>query len=273
MAVYGVLAAIMFAITFATTKERVEPSEDNRNLLADLGSLTGNVPLWIVIVTGTVVLANFVIRGSAGVYYFTYYVGVEGMVLFGYDLGNIEGLVAVFLTAGGFANLAGVLLTTQLTDRLGKRAGYLWCMGLGAVLTCALYLVPGDWIDTIFVLYCVTGFLLGPTAPIMFAMYADVADYGEWKTGQRTTGLVFSGAMLSTKFGAAIGGFSAGFLLDMFGYVPNQDQTAEALLGILLTVSLIPGVLMVIGVVAMTFYPLTDARMKEIGGELEARRG
>jgi len=272
MALYGVIAGVMFAITFATTRERVEPTQDSQDLGRDLLSLTRNVPLWIVIVTGTVVLANFVIRGSASMFYLTYYVAVSEMVVFGYTIPDVETLVSIFLTAGGIANLAGVVLTPLLTHAVGKKRGYILCMGIGAVLTLAIFVVPGDQVTTILALNVLTGFLLGPTAPIMFAMYADVADHGEWETGRRTTGLVFSGAMLSTKLGAAIGGFAAGILLDAFGYVPNQAQTPEALLGIVLIVSVFPAVLMLLGVGAMLLYPLTDERMKEIGAELKQRR-
>lgn len=272
MAFYGVLAAIMFGVTFASTRERVEPIQEEQDLGRDLVELARNGALWIVIFTGTVVLANFVIRGSASLFYLTYYVAIHDMVLFGYPIPDVERLTLVFMAGGSVASLVGTIATPLITGLVGKRGGYILCMGVGSLLTGAVYLLPGDWLGAIFVLNVLTGLMLGPTAPIMFAMYADVADYGEWKSGRRTTGLVFSGAMLSTKLGAAVGGGAAGWLLAAFGYVPNAEQTATALLGILLSVSVIPGVLMLSGVGVMFLYPLSDERMKAIGVDLEARR-
>ena len=34
-------------------------------------------------------------------------------------------------------------------------------------------------------------FCAGIVSPLMWSMYADIADYSEWKTGRRATGLIF----------------------------------------------------------------------------------
>ena len=57
-------------------------------------------------------------------------------------------------------------------------------------------------------------------------MYADTADYGEWKFGRRTTGLVFSALVFSQKVGLAMGTGALGWLLAYYGFVANADQTA-----------------------------------------------
>jgi len=66
--------------------------------------------------------------------------------------------------------------------------------------------------------------LAGATPVLLFAMYADVADYYEWKFRRRATGLVISGIMFAIKAGIAIGGFMTLRLLAAFHYVPNQAQ-------------------------------------------------
>ena len=272
MALYGIIAAVLFAVTFATTRERVHPQQEDSNLLVDFEAMIRNEALGVMIFLGTVILANLAIRGSTALYYLTYYVAVNETSLFGYALTSTEMIVTLFLTLGGVANIVGVALTSPLSARFGKRTVYLACMGGGALLTFLFLFIPGDRFDLILALHLAINFLLGPTAPIMFAMYADVADYGEWKTGRRTTGLVFSCAMLSLKFGGAIGGFAAGAVLQSFGYVPNEPQTDTALWGILLLTSVVPGVLSLLGVVAMLVYPLTEARMRTVGDELAERR-
>jgi GPH family glycoside/pentoside/hexuronide:cation symporter len=103
-------------------------------------------------------------------------------------------------------------------------------------------------------------------------MYADTADYSEWKNRRRATGLVFSAATFAQKFGIALGGGMAGWLLALFGFVANAEQTPETLNGIRLMMSFIPASASLIATVAAFFYELDDLTMKSIERDLEARK-
>jgi GPH family glycoside/pentoside/hexuronide:cation symporter len=103
-------------------------------------------------------------------------------------------------------------------------------------------------------------------------MYADCADYGEWKFGRRTTGLVFSALVFSQKVGLALGTGALGWLLAYWGFVANVDQGPSSLLVIRLMFSIIPAATAFLGVVAIMFYPLTDPKVKEIELELAERK-
>jgi len=103
-------------------------------------------------------------------------------------------------------------------------------------------------------------------------MYADTADYGEWKFGRRTTGLVFSASVFSQKLGLAVGTGVLGWLLAYYGFVANTLQGPATVGGIRMLFSVIPGVLAVLGALAIFFYPITDAKMKEIESELALRK-
>jgi GPH family glycoside/pentoside/hexuronide:cation symporter len=112
----------------------------------------------------------------------------------------------------------------------------------------------------------------GPTSAVLWAMFADSADYSEWRTGRRATGLVFSAAGMSNKLGWAIGGPVTIWLLAMFGYQAGIAQTPHALHGILLLFTFIPAVGFLATGVGLFFYPLNEARTKKIQGELQARQ-
>jgi GPH family glycoside/pentoside/hexuronide:cation symporter len=136
-------------------------------------------------------------------------------------------------------------------------------------------------IDTVLALLCVWPVVLfqvlysavtGPTSPVLWAMFADSADYSEWRTGRRATGLIFSAAGMSNKLGWAIGGPLSIWLLASFGYRAGVTQTPQALHGILLLFAIIPAVGFLLTGVAMLFYPLNEARMKKLQGELPARQ-
>jgi GPH family glycoside/pentoside/hexuronide:cation symporter len=103
-------------------------------------------------------------------------------------------------------------------------------------------------------------------------MYADIADYSEWKSGRRATGLIFSSSSMSQKFGWTIGGALTGWLLDAFGFKANQVQGSSAQTGILLMLSFLPAIGSVLSIVFIALYPLSENRVAEIAIALEQRR-
>jgi GPH family glycoside/pentoside/hexuronide:cation symporter len=143
---------------------------------------------------------------------------------------------------------------------------------INALLIGSFYFVDPHADMLLIVLNVIANFVVGPTPAIIWSMYADTADYGEWKFGRRTTGLVFSASVFSQKVGLALGTGGLGWMLAYFGYVANAAQGPRAVSGILLLFSLVPATLALLGAFAIFFYPITDVRMKEIEAELAVRK-
>ena len=101
----------------------------------------------------------------------------------------------------------------------------------------------------------------GPLSVLLWAMYADTADYGEWKRGRRATGLVFSASTMSQKFGWAFGAYVALVLMSQVGFEPNEAQSPESLKGLILLFSLIPAGLGILSIALSLVYPLNDKRV------------
>jgi GPH family glycoside/pentoside/hexuronide:cation symporter len=260
MLLYGVAAALMFLATFATCRERVQPPPAQRTKLTrDLGDLAKNGPWRVMVVLGFLVIISFWVRGASAAFYFKYCV-------------EDEGLLSWFLASGGIAALIGVALTSTLTRFASKASLYRLLMSLGGGLTIAYYWIDPHDLSLVFGLNILINLVLGPTAPLVWAMYADTADYSEWKTGRRATGLVFSAATLAQKLGGALGGAVTGWLLSYFDYVPNVPQTERTVSGIVLLVSVIPGSFGLAAAVTVTFYKLSDSLVLRIEDELRARR-
>jgi glycoside/pentoside/hexuronide:cation symporter, GPH family len=114
--------------------------------------------------------------------------------------------------------------------------------------------------------------LQGPVAVLQWAIYTDTADYGEWKTGRRATGLIMSASLFAIKFGVAVGGAVIGWALAYYGFVANQQQTVETLQGIRLLMSAYPAIAGFVGGIIMLFYPLTNNMMIKIENDLQERR-
>src|SRR5262249_40492942 len=140
------------------------------------------------------------------------------------------------------------------------------------IFVASFILMPADTIGATYGLEIVRALTYAPTIPLIWAMFADVADYAEWKTGRRATGVVFATILFALKSGLSIGGALSAWLLSGFGYQPNVAQTPSALLGIRLTASVVPAFFLVIVVVCLLRYGITRAVENEMGEELEARR-
>jgi GPH family glycoside/pentoside/hexuronide:cation symporter len=108
--------------------------------------------------------------------------------------------------------------------------------------------------------------------PMLWSMYADSADYSEWKNGRRATGLVFSAASMSQKFGASIGIYLVAFLLSIYGYQAGVDQTPLTQQGIRMMLSVYPAIGAFLAAFFMFIYPLNESLLSKIENELEERR-
>ena len=143
---------------------------------------------------------------------------------------------------------------------------------INALAMAAFYLVDPHSYSLLIALNLVASFVVGPTPAILWSMYADTVDYGEWRFGRRTTGLLFSAAVFSQKVGLAIGTGALGWMLAYYGFVANTDQGPQTTGGIRLLFSVIPASLALLGAFAIFFYSITDSRMKEIEAELALRK-
>src|SRR6266403_329174 len=94
----------------------------------------------------------------------------------------------------------------------------------------------------------------------------------EWVTARRATGLIFASAMFAIKFGAALGGWVIGLLLAFFGYVANGVQTGNALRGIGVSISIVPGVLLALATLVLTTYELDERTMLRVEADLTKQR-
>jgi GPH family glycoside/pentoside/hexuronide:cation symporter len=196
---------------------------------------------------------------GASAYYIKYYVGKPEQT-------------ATFLTVYGVALAAGSLITPLLTRFIDKRRLLILLMVLVGILSSAFFFIPKDQIGLMYGLQIAIGLCLGPKSPLTFSMYADCADYNEYKTGRRATAMTFAAATFSQKLGGALASFVIASVLASLGYVANTAQSGASQTGIVLLISIVPGVLALIAAVIMLFYNLTDTRLAEIQAALAERK-
>jgi len=257
---FGLLSLVFFFITFMTTRERVQPSTAlPSSLKEDLKNLLRNQPWIILACVGIVSFVMFAIQNAAIAYYFKYYIGQEDSV----QLFNVVGTIAL---------IVALPLSKPLARRFGNRNVFIASSIFSGLFFAAIYLPGKNDIVTIYVLNILAKMAYAPAVPLLWTMIADSADYSEWQSGRRATGLYFSAATFAQKAGWGIGAAIAGWLLTVFNYVPDAIQSPSALLGIKLLVSVIPGALYMSCALFMIFYTIDARTTDRMKADLDARR-
>ena len=258
---FGFLSLVFFFITFKTSKERVQPLKSlEGSIKEDLKNLFKNRPWIILAIVGIVSFVMFAMQNAAIVYYFKYYIGKKDSV----QLFNVIGTVAL---------IVALPFSKPLAKKFGNKNVFIASSLISGAFFISLYLPGEKDIITIYTLNILAKMAYAPAVPLLWTMIADSADYSEWKTGRRATGLYFSAATFAQKAGWGIGAAIAGWLLTAFNYVPNAIQTQTALTGIKLLISVIPGILYMSCALFMLFYNIDSKTTDQMKMDLEIRRG
>ncbi len=256
MFVIATVTFILFLLCFRMTRENVRPSKTG-SVWDDLKALASNSPWWLL--TSAALCTNLfnTLRGSVAAYYFKYYIGETAQI----DLGFVSFLffAGIFLAVGEVCNMIGVVLAVPMSLRLGKRKTFIVSAALLALLSVAFFYVPmtNNGFLMILFLQVLISILTGVVSPLVWSMYADVADYSAKKHGTSSTGLIFSSGSMAQKFGGAVAGAAVLWILAAFGLVPNAARQSDtAMLGIRLVMSYIPAAVAVLEIVILLAYPL-----------------
>ena len=300
MTVWAAVCVVLFLITFLTTRERIQPDPRQKSdARRDFATLLRTGP-WVAMFVLT--LSHFIVlamRGGTLSYYFQYYVSQDRLYALLDSVGlahpaaggvwsyllNTFGLVvdparsnvasvgfSLFNMSSQFVTVAGVLCSTFLSMKFGKKGVALAGFSLTTIFMALFILLPPDAVGSLFLLEYARALTYAPTIPLIWAMFADVVDYSEWKTGRRITGVIYATILFALKTGLSLGGALAGWLLSAFGYRANAVQTPEALRGICLTISVFPAVFFGIVIVCLICYKIGKSLNLQIQDELAERR-
>ena len=308
MTLWAVVCLCLFLITFVTTRERIQPPPQQRSdIKQDLAALWRNGP-WVAMFFMT--LCHFCIlsfKGAALYNYYHHYADKAAM----YDWLDKLGLTASRMTSrsmtGGalealgyivhgdgsdlansnvaevfnsIANIIGtavpalvLLVSPLLSRRFGNKAVAVAGFGLAAISTLSFSLLSPTDVGGMLALTTLSTICYAPTIPLIWAIYADVADYCEWKTGRRCTGIAFAGIAFALKTGLALG--SSSFLWTMTAFFHYDARFPDAPLsvqGFRLCSGLVVGLLFALCTVLLISYKLNRRITLQMTGELAERR-
>ncbi|MFW5758190.1 MAG: MFS transporter [Bacteroidota bacterium] len=260
MGIFSTVAIGLFFVSFFSTKERVQPDKNIEiNLRKDLQDLFSNKPWILLFITSLFILVYVSLRSGTILFYFKYYL-------------HNENLASAFMVSGTVAVIIGVILTKPLNKFITRKKLFIGSMVVIALSCIGFYFVNPENIGLIFALQILFSLASGPSMPLLWTMYADTADYSEWKNGRRATGLIFSASTFAMKFGGAVGGAMILWILSFYNYTPEIIQTSFTLNGIKMMMSFYPAIGAVIPIVLLLLYPLDEVKMKEIETTLMKRK-
>ena len=306
MTLWAVVCLVLFLITFFTTRERIQPvAQTKSSVKQDFNDLLKNGP-WIALACYT--LFNFAMlsfRGGAHYNYYHHFADKAAMfdfveklglttplaeksdTLLDYWLGYIvhgtretaanSNVADVFNSivnmTGTAVTILFIILSANFSKRFGKKAVIGWGFAFSALNAVAMYFLAPTDVVGMWLLSISGSIFYAPTIAVAWAMYADAADYSEWQTGRRFTGLVFATIGFALKSGLALG--SAAFLWIMAGvwdYDTKLSFAANALAGYRATSSIIVALFFIAGALSIAACKLNKARTLEMAAELTARR-
>ncbi len=309
MTIWAAVCLVLFLITFFTTRERIQPPPQQKSDLGrDFAALLRNGP-WIVMFVLTLVhFCILAFRGTAWYNYFHHYADKAAMYDWLQSLHLTAPALAPGETAGGGlvetlgyvvhgdrANLADsnvadvfnsiynmvgtattilvILASPGLARRFGKKVVAVVGFGLTALASAAFFLLEPTNAAGMILMSVIISICYAPTIPLVWAIFADVADYSEWKTGRRITGLVFATIGFALKAGLALG--SASFLWIMsglFAYDAKHPDLPEAVYGFRVCSGLVVALLFCICTLLLVFYKLNKRVTLQMAAELAERR-
>ncbi|MDR1370894.1 MAG: glycoside-pentoside-hexuronide (GPH):cation symporter [Dysgonamonadaceae bacterium] len=247
---------------YAHVKERyveIKPKKEKKSIAKDYKSLLKNAPLLILCLVNLFTFSAFNVKLAVQVYYCQYALNDIAIVPY---MGFFS-IGCVFI---------GVALVPFFVRRIGKKATYV----LGSVIWAVADLSAWFFATTpvVFIAFaCLAFFGTSFINTLNWALISDAVEYGEWKTGRRSEGLVYSFFTFFRKLSQALAGFIPGLVLALVGYVPNAVQSLQALNGIRGLMFIYPGVLAIATFIIMSAcYKLSDAKYNEIVAELNERK-
>jgi GPH family glycoside/pentoside/hexuronide:cation symporter len=170
-----------------------------------------------------------------------------------------------------FAYAGGALLAPVMTKFIDKAKLLMLLMSIVGCLSILFFFVPKDMIWAMFTLNILISLALGPKSPLTWSMYADTADFNEWRNGRRATAMTFSAATFAQKMGGSLGSAGMLWVLAAIGYAANEAQSGASQTGIALLQTAVPGVFALIAVFVLRYYTLTGSQLDRIQADLKAR--
>jgi len=258
---FVVVGAVLYLITFFTAREQVQRDVPSVSLRQSISTLKTNKPLIMLCVSSLMFLTGMIAVGTVGAFYARDVLGDANLFIY----------MTLVQTVGTFVV---ALFIPRIVRTIGKKSGYLSLGVVAIVAGAGIALAPASTPVIALFFFFLLGVGIGGVNTLMWALEADTVEYGEWKTGVRTEGTTYALFSFTRKMGQALGGAAAAFTIGLGGYVAGKGvvQTDSAKMAIKAAAGFVPAGFIVLALVIMFFYPLTEKVFRDVVAEVTARR-
>ncbi len=257
--IYALVGWAALWITFSTCRERyVAHGSPKLSIRRFAEVLRHNGQFFLLFASFLFFVSAAFTRNSATVYYMTYNV-------------RRPALLGLLLASGTITSLIGISLSQLAARRIGKRATFMFGLLVLSLCSAAMYLTPYTSVPMVFAWYDLAYVGLGLSFGLFWSLIADTVEYGEWKTGTRAEGGIYSIASFLLKLCSAVAGIVPATVLSLTGYVPNTTQSEAALSGINWIMTLLPAVLSLLAIVPLMLYRIDESLFVRIVADLHKR--
>lgn len=258
--ILAVAGTLLYFLCFKSTTENVVRIVAQPSMKISLQTLKQNRPLMMLCAGALCLLISTFAVSASSLFYVRYVLN---------DAGLFSIMVLVQMLIG---TVASAPLVPSLVVRIGKKNTFLVAAVIGAIGYLLFFYLSASSVPAALTALAIASIGQGMAMTVMWALEADTVEYGEYLTGVRIEGLTYSLFSFTRKCGQAIGGSIPAFILGISGYVANQVQAPEVIMGIRMSVALVPCGFLFLAFIIMWFYPLTDKKFKEIILEIDIRK-
>lgn len=255
--IYVCFAVIFTLITAFGIKEiSTTKKKEKQGFKQFINLLKTNKPLRIVLLSMLVLELSNSIKGTISIYYIKYNF-------------NAEMMIPVVTSIGMAASILGGIISPYIAKKLGKKNTAILGLIASAIGSFVIFLLSYSSLPLLISVNFIVGIFDGAGYITLTSMVADCVEYGEWKTGTRSEGMIFSLNIFKSKIASAIGGSLCGYILAYIGYNANSAQSTFTLNGIHLIQTLIPCVIIIISFLLLRSYNLSEAEYDAIVDDLK----
>ena len=259
--IFGLVAVITIIVTTFSIKEDPEKSGEPSKLPPFKAVFISfrNKPFVILMIAFILSSFSFTMLTALVSYFIQYQLGMPEQISFV--------LLVMLATIGIF-----LIPAKLVSDRINKGPTYALGLFIACLAIISAFFLPRGPSILIYIIAFIAGLGFSVQWVCPWSMLPDVIEYDEEITGERREGIYYGLWAFLTKFTSALGVAVSGWALDLFGYVPNVEQTTRALLGIRLGFAIVPAIVIIISLPFLIWYPITRQKHAALVAKLAARK-
>ena len=260
-AIFGIIAGATTLVTglFVRENDRALEQKVKTPIMKGILATLKNKPFIKLLIPSVIVSISFSLLTSLLPYYLKYYLKMEAS--------TTMVMLVMMLTIAVF-----LIPYRKLSERINKGPAYALGLFIASVSIIGAFFLPPE---PTFLIYLVAfGAGLGFSAQWVFpwSMIPDVVEYGEWDTGERHEGVYYGVLAFMGKFTGALGIAMSGWALELYGYIPDVEQTTRALFGMKFWFSPVPVIAFLASLPFLIRYPITQQKHAGLVAELAERK-